>query len=85
MSSVVFNADLVSVVLGPDLVSVVLGPDLVSVVRRGASVSALYVGAFVVDSVVVDGGTSNLIEMRRTIKPFPRPGRIGSPHRHVRL
>jgi hypothetical protein len=53
--------------------------------RRGASASALYVGAFVVEWVVVIGGTSNLIEMRRAIKPFPRPGRIGSPHWQVRL
>jgi len=36
---------------------------------------------FADESVVVTGGTSNLIEMRWAIKPFPRPGQIGSPHR----
>src|SRR4029450_7056935 len=81
MSSVVLNADLVSVVLRPGLVSVVLRPELGSVGGRGGSAAARYVGVFVVESVVVIGGTSNLIEMRWAIKPFPRPGRIGSPHR----
>src|SRR4029450_8581689 len=49
-----------SVVLNADLVSVVLKSGLASAVRRGSSAPALYVGAFVVASVVVIGGTSNL-------------------------
>src|SRR5215217_6109554 len=63
-----------SVVLNADLVSAVLNSDLASAVRRGASAPALYVGAFVVGSVVVIGELPIWLEMRRAIKPFPRPG-----------
>src|SRR4029453_11547920 len=74
-----------SVGLNADLVSVVLKSDLASAVRRGASAPALYVGAFVGESVVVMGELPIWLEMRWTIKPFPRPGRIGSPHRQAHL
>src|SRR4029453_5443660 len=63
-----------SVVLNADLVSVFLKSDLASVVRPGASAPALYVGAFVVESVVVVGGTSNLIEMRQSHQALPAAG-----------